>query len=252
MLSARCWSRVGGLVSYTTSSFNPVENEAVVLAALRRAGGACELAPPPSGQNDLLGLERAPGLTSWLVPDPGGLSLFRMYERWEDVAAHHRAPKGPLMRTMFPQSYGGGVHEVEEVESDVLLDCMRVLPHKIIGSGRFVALLRKLAPMPPSHARIEPAGDGDEGAGHGGAMAAEAANVRARKWALRIRPLVREGGRGHGGPDSATPTESTRRDSSAAARCHARAAARARASARSSMAVLRRMTCRCVRRASSS
>ena len=171
---------VGGLVSYTTSSFNPVENEAVVLAALRRAGGACELAPPPSGQNDLLGLERAPGLTSWLVPDPGGLSLFRMYERWEDVAAHHRAPKGPLMRTMFPQSYGGGVHEVEEVESDVLLDCMRVLPHKIIGSGRFVALLRKLAPMPPSHARIEPAGDGDEGAGHCGAMVAEAANVCVR------------------------------------------------------------------------
>merc|ERR1712216_572137 len=46
-LRAAALVRVGGLVSYSTCSFNPLENEAVVAALLACAGGALELVSCP-------------------------------------------------------------------------------------------------------------------------------------------------------------------------------------------------------------
>jgi multisite-specific tRNA:(cytosine-C5)-methyltransferase/tRNA (cytosine34-C5)-methyltransferase len=56
--------RVGGRLVYSTCSFNPVENEAVVANILNFCGGAVELVDV---SGDLQGLKRRPGVISWKV-----------------------------------------------------------------------------------------------------------------------------------------------------------------------------------------
>ena len=51
--------------TYSTCSFNPLENEAVVAALLLRTGAVLEGAPA------LEGLPTRPGLTTWAVLDDG-------------------------------------------------------------------------------------------------------------------------------------------------------------------------------------
>ena len=51
--------------TYSTCSFNPLENEAVVAALLLRTGAVLEVAPA------LEGLPTRPGLTKWVVLDDG-------------------------------------------------------------------------------------------------------------------------------------------------------------------------------------
>ncbi len=51
--------------TYSTCSFNPLENEAVVAALLLRTGAKLEEAPK------LEGLPTRPGLTTWVVLDDG-------------------------------------------------------------------------------------------------------------------------------------------------------------------------------------
>ncbi|PHJ23873.1 nol1 nop2 sun family protein [Cystoisospora suis] len=58
--------RVGGRLVYSTCSLNPLEDEAVVAAALKQYEGCVELVPPPP----LPGLKYCHGKTSWRVPVP--------------------------------------------------------------------------------------------------------------------------------------------------------------------------------------
>ena len=58
--------KVGGLLCYSTCSLNPLENEAVVAALLKRCAGAVEIV---DCSRELPELHRAPGLTSWTVMD---------------------------------------------------------------------------------------------------------------------------------------------------------------------------------------
>lgn len=53
------------LRTYSTCSFNPLENEAVVAALLLRTGAKLEETPK------LEGLPTRPGLTTWVVLDDG-------------------------------------------------------------------------------------------------------------------------------------------------------------------------------------
>ena len=60
--------RVGGIVSYSTCSFNPIENEAVVAAILRNFSiEAVELVEWP--MNAFPGLKLRNGVNSWLVAE---------------------------------------------------------------------------------------------------------------------------------------------------------------------------------------
>ena len=61
--------KVGGRLVYSTCSLNPLEDEAVVAALLRRSRGALRLADVSA---QLPGLARRPGMRAWRVGDVFG------------------------------------------------------------------------------------------------------------------------------------------------------------------------------------
>ena len=61
---------VGGTAVLTTCSLNPIENEAVVAALLRRCGGALELVDGAAATASTLAGGCAPGMTTWEVLGP--------------------------------------------------------------------------------------------------------------------------------------------------------------------------------------
>ncbi|CAK4080443.1 unnamed protein product [Aphanomyces euteiches] len=141
--------RVGGKMVYSTCSFNPIENEAVVAELIRRSDGALRLVPA-----SLPGLIHRPGLSSWNVAwqsktkskklrkqsdknqpqeeDP--LVWFTSFSK--DIPAHVRGYR--VTHSMFPPS-----------DSSIHLEhCLRFLPHDQNTGGFFVAVLEKVAPLP--------------------------------------------------------------------------------------------------------
>lgn len=128
---------MGGTLAYSTCSLNPIEDEAVVAGLLASAGGALQLL---DGAHLLPGLARRPGLRRWLVLDDQARLL-------QSVAHARRADGGTNARgecryrsTMWPPSASESAPELER--------CMRFLPHLNNGGGFFIALLRKVAPLP--------------------------------------------------------------------------------------------------------
>lgn len=68
--------RVGGRLVYSTCTFNPVEDEAVVAELLRRTGGALELVDCSAA---LPGVRRMPGKQRWRVRDRD-----KWFDTWEE------------------------------------------------------------------------------------------------------------------------------------------------------------------------
>eukprot|EP00927_Polykrikos_kofoidii_P030281 TRINITY_DN26074_c0_g1_i1.p1 TRINITY_DN26074_c0_g1~~TRINITY_DN26074_c0_g1_i1.p1 ORF type:complete len:665 (-),score=93.90 TRINITY_DN26074_c0_g1_i1:325-2319(-) len=136
-LRAAMLLRVGGIMAYSTCSFNPLEDEAVVAAVLSRTRGALELLQAPS----LDGLDLRPGLLSWEVVD----DVHGVFRDHADAMA--RLPKQErrrYRRTMWPPASGTKAGERPPLER-----CIRLLPHLKNTGGFFVALLRKRALWPP-------------------------------------------------------------------------------------------------------
>nr|XP_018673469.1 tRNA (cytosine(34)-C(5))-methyltransferase [Ciona intestinalis] len=119
----------GGQLVYSTCSLNPIEDEAVVAAAIHHCGGAVELVSV-----SLPGLKWSPGVSSWRVMDSD--------MNWYDT--HDQVPekKKNISYSMFPPG-GQDVMEAMHLER-----CMRLLPHQQDTGGFFVAVLRKKKPLP--------------------------------------------------------------------------------------------------------
>lgn len=126
--------KVGGRVVYSTCSMNPIENEAVIAAAIERCGGMskaeiidCACALPE--------LKRRRGLTSWKVMDKQG----RIWPSWQAVGekkiSNGEEGLGRLSESMFPP---------DDTNEKIPLDrCMRVYGHLQDTGAFFIAVLEK-------------------------------------------------------------------------------------------------------------
>ena len=123
--------KVGGRVVYSTCSMNPVEDEAVLAAAIDRCGGP-DLVQILETKDYLPGLKRYPGLTQWSIMDKSG----RMWDSWESVLSqrseHGDDGLGRLQESMFPP------------KTALALDrAIRVYPHQQDTGAFFIAVLEK-------------------------------------------------------------------------------------------------------------
>lgn len=112
----------GGKMVYSTCSLSPVENEAVIAAALRKWGGQVRVL---NCDGQLPALLRRPGLNNWKV---FGKDMQIREKGAEDVPG-----------TVFPPT------EEEQGKFD-LQNCMRIYPHLQNTGGFFVAVLEKIDP----------------------------------------------------------------------------------------------------------
>ncbi|KAI9764926.1 MAG: hypothetical protein M1840_007951 [Geoglossum simile] len=133
--------KVGGRIVYSTCSMNPVENEAVVASAIDRCGGLSKVRIVDCS-NELPGLKRTPGLTSWTVMDKKG----RVWGSWkavqDEIAQKGIEFMGRLAGDMFPPE---SITETEGAETErvPLERCMRIYGHFQDTGGFFITVLEK-------------------------------------------------------------------------------------------------------------
>ncbi|OQS03995.1 tRNA (cytosine-5-)-methyltransferase NSUN2 [Thraustotheca clavata] len=144
-LRAAALLKVGGRMVYSTCSFNPVENEAIVAELLRRSNGALKLV---DCSQELQGLHRRDGLTKWQVAWQSKSKKQQKADRLNNAPLEWFAEFNTdipddlrgyrLTRSMFPP----------EAKDYHLERCMRFLPHDQNTGGFFVAVLEKNSSLP--------------------------------------------------------------------------------------------------------
>jgi tRNA (cytosine34-C5)-methyltransferase len=119
----------GGLMVYSTCSFSPIENEAVVANILLKYKGKLELV---DARHKLKGLKTVEGLTKWNV-------ILKNGEKFENVEEVAKSNFVHLVKpSMFPPE--------EKIANELnLKNCIRVMPHHQNTGGFFIALIRKIA-----------------------------------------------------------------------------------------------------------
>jgi 16S rRNA C967 or C1407 C5-methylase (RsmB/RsmF family) len=120
--------KVGGKVVYSTCSLNPIENEAVVAAAIKRCGGSVEIV---NVSDQLPQLQRRSGLQTWKVPSVKEKG--KLYSKYEEV---ENSDKVRITPSFFPPAESVGTEH-----------CLRILPHLQNTGGFFVAVLKKLGEL---------------------------------------------------------------------------------------------------------
>ncbi|CAE7570115.1 NSUN2 [Symbiodinium natans] len=123
--------RVGGQMTYSTCSFNPLENEAVVASLLHRTDGAVVLKRPQS----LQGLPVRPGLQHWEVVDES-VGLLTTYD---DILRLPKMLRRRYRRSMWPPKNAKDLN---------LQRCVRCVPFLANTGGFFVAVLAKVREWP--------------------------------------------------------------------------------------------------------
>ena len=167
--------RAGGRLVYSTCSLNPIENEAVVAAALRHFKGEVELVDC----SDMLpALKRRPGMTSWKVAPGRGAHLFG--KDAEDEARNAKAEGDEAKDDAEDETKLPPIPWVESHEALQTLDpelaarvapslwphgdekelniehCVRVYPHMQNTGGFFVAALVKKETTPEESVSMAP------------------------------------------------------------------------------------------------
>lgn len=122
---------------YSTCSFNPVENEAVVYNLLLKFKGQLELV---DARHKLPGLKTLKGLSTWNLMNKQG----DIYQTAEDVPEQFKHLIKPYM---FPP-------ELKIVQELNLDRCIRVMPHHQDTGGFFIAVIRKLETNAPLSADL--------------------------------------------------------------------------------------------------
>ncbi|KAI8342302.1 S-adenosyl-L-methionine-dependent methyltransferase [Chlamydoabsidia padenii] len=121
--------KMGGRIVYSTCSFNPIENEAVVAEVLRLSEGALEL---KDVSDELPGLIRRPGLKTWKVMTREN-QFISSVDEIENARSGRKFPK-----SAFPPENPDPLH---------LERCLRIYPHDQNTGGFFVAVFEKVKPM---------------------------------------------------------------------------------------------------------
>ncbi|KAL7467844.1 hypothetical protein ACHAXS_008072, partial [Conticribra weissflogii] len=115
--------RIGGYITYSTCSFHPIENEAVVAALL--ATGCVELATEKEIEERMgRNIVYREGLTSWKVLD----------DECQQVSMENKPGHWP--KSLWPPTHGE--------TANALKRCIRMVPHDNDTGGFFIALLKKV------------------------------------------------------------------------------------------------------------
>ncbi|KAH8926898.1 S-adenosyl-L-methionine-dependent methyltransferase [Atractiella rhizophila] len=129
--------RPGGRVVYSTCSLNPIENEAVVSAALNLFPNSLRLVDVSS---ELVSLKRSPGMTEWKVFTPWGTEVKDMSDVEQGIKEGQGADmKGKIKYKMVPTMWPNGKEKERGLER-----CLRIYPHLQNTGGFFVAVLEKV------------------------------------------------------------------------------------------------------------
>ncbi|KAJ7054488.1 S-adenosyl-L-methionine-dependent methyltransferase [Mycena amicta] len=119
-----------GRIVYSTCSLNPVENEAVIAAALR--------SNPDFHLVDVSHrfpeLKRRPGLTSWRPVDKSLNTTYETHEKFLELSQETRNFKAKLTPSHWPP---------DDVATLNLPRCLRIYPHLQDTGGFFVAVLER-------------------------------------------------------------------------------------------------------------
>jgi len=131
--------KVGGKITYSTCSLNPIENESVVAAALKEFKGQIRLL-----KTELPGFRHQEGLKEWKFLNFEGKkkenesdSFFTEYHNYEEVPTQMKH----ITQTMFMSHYPA------EILAE-LSKCVRVMPHHQNTSGFFITVIEKIAECP--------------------------------------------------------------------------------------------------------
>ncbi|KAK6195511.1 hypothetical protein SNE40_000925 [Patella caerulea] len=122
---------VGGRLVYSTCSFHPAEDEAVVAHMLKKCQGSVELI---DAKSEIPELKTVPGIKTWRIMSKEGT----WYEKYEDLPSNLT---NQIRDTMFPPT-------PEEETTMNLERCIRVLPHHQNTGGFFIAVFQKTTNLP--------------------------------------------------------------------------------------------------------
>ena len=131
---------VGGRMVYSTCSFNPLENEAVVAGVLRAAGGAARVLECRDLLGPALAAASRPGLATWAVLDSDGRRAHASHAACLAAEAGATA-KARFRPSLWPPAPGSDA-------AAQLPGCIRLYPHLAHTGGFFACVLTKTAPWP--------------------------------------------------------------------------------------------------------